>query len=88
MTADKSGREEGVHTTKDEAELTHVTTMADDEKNGKPEPDNEARDYTGTAKKTDPREIRLVRKLDLCIMVRTDCSAPTDDGFFFNCFFG
>ena len=29
----------------------------------------EERDYTGSAKKTDPEEIRLVRKLDLCIMV-------------------
>jgi hypothetical protein len=30
---------------------------------------DEERDWTGTAKKTDPEEIRLVKKLDLWIMV-------------------
>lgn len=40
----------------------------------KPLPESSAAvDYTGVARKTDPEEIKLVRKLDIRIMV---CSAP------------
>lgn len=35
--------------------------------------DNPNLDYTGVAKKTDPEEIRLVRKLDYRIMVQSYC---------------
>lgn len=54
--------------TKEEAELSHVNSVMGPEKPTHVE-DGE-RDYTGTARKTDPEEIRLVRKLDLWIMVR------------------
>jgi hypothetical protein len=40
----------------------------DDEKKGLPESNAEV-DYTGVARKTDPAEIKLVRKLDYRIMV-------------------
>lgn len=40
----------------------------DDEKKGLPESNTEV-DYTGVARKTDPEEIKLVRKLDYRIMV-------------------
>ncbi|KAH6997399.1 major facilitator superfamily domain-containing protein [Ilyonectria destructans] len=51
-------------TSKDDYGVKHVNSVLEDEK-----PVNtEDRDYTGTAKKTDPEEIRLVRKLDLWIM--------------------
>jgi hypothetical protein len=54
------------HETKEEVEFSHVNSMGPD----KPaQADGAERDYTGTAKKTDPEEIRLVRKLDMWIMV-------------------
>ena len=40
--------------------------------------DNADRDYTGTARKTDPEEIKLVKKLDLMIMV---CNLTETDEF-------
>ncbi|KAF4984049.1 hypothetical protein FZEAL_662 [Fusarium zealandicum] len=49
---------------KEAPEFAHINSVVQDEK---PE-QMEERDYTGTAKKTDPEEIRLVRKLDLWIM--------------------
>jgi MFS family permease len=53
------------HETKEEVEFSHVNSMGPD----KPaQADGAERDYTGTAKKTDPEEIRLVRKLDMWIM--------------------
>lgn len=51
---------------KDATEFAHVNSVLDDEKPAQVE----ERDWTGTAKKTDPEEIRLVKKLDLWIMVR------------------
>lgn len=51
---------------KDEAHSMHIG----DAEKPVPSEDQEVRDYTGTARKTDPEEIRLVRKLDWCIMVR------------------
>lgn len=51
-------------TSKDDYNVNHVNSVLDK----KPVHD-EQRDYTGTAKKTDPKEIRLVRKLDWWIMV-------------------
>ena len=51
---------------RDECTIDHVNSVVEDEK---PFQTGE-RDYTGTAKKTDPEEIRLVKKLDWCIMVR------------------
>lgn len=38
-------------------------------KGEKPIEQDEKRDWTGTARKTDPEEIKLVRKLDYRIMV-------------------
>jgi hypothetical protein len=52
-------------TSKDDYNVNHVNSVLEDEK----PVHNEHRDYTGTAKKTDPEEIRLVRKLDWWIMV-------------------
>ncbi len=46
-------------------EFAHVNSILEDEKPSQVE----ERDWTGTAKKTDPEEIRLVKKLDLWIMV-------------------
>jgi hypothetical protein len=54
------------HQAKDAPEFAHVNSVLDDEKPAQVE----ERDWTGTAKKTDPEEIRLVKKLDLWIMVR------------------
>jgi hypothetical protein len=51
-----------------EENVLHTTTSLVE--NEKPVHDEE-RDYTGTAAKTDPEEIRLVRKLDYRIMVRS-----------------
>jgi hypothetical protein len=53
-------------TGKETPEFAHVNSVLDDEK---PTQMDEERDWTGTAKKTDPEEIRLVKKLDLWIMV-------------------
>lgn len=50
---------------RDEYAIDHVNSVVEDEK---PQ-DNQQRDWTGTAKKTDPEEIKLVRKLDWWIMV-------------------
>ncbi|KAF4452155.1 tartrate transporter [Fusarium albosuccineum] len=50
---------------KEAPDFKHVNSVLEDEK---PTQVDEERDYTGTAKKTDPEEIRLVRKLDLWIM--------------------
>lgn len=55
---------------KDATEFAHVNSVLDDEKPAQ----EEERDWTGTAKKTDPEEIRLVKKLDWWIMV----SFPSD----------
>ncbi|KAH7251020.1 major facilitator superfamily domain-containing protein [Fusarium tricinctum] len=52
------------HQAKDAPEFAHVNSVLDDEKPAQVE----ERDWTGTAKKTDPEEIRLVKKLDLWIM--------------------
>jgi hypothetical protein len=46
--------------------IDHVNSLPEDEKC---QADDGVRDYTGSARKTDPEEIRLVRKLDLWIMV-------------------
>ncbi|KAM5344627.1 hypothetical protein ACJ41O_013162 [Fusarium nematophilum] len=51
--------------TKETPNFAHVDGVMDAEK---PVQMDEERDYTGTAKKTDPEEIRLVRKLDIWIM--------------------
>jgi hypothetical protein len=51
---------------KETPEFAHVNSVLEDEK---PAQMDEERDWTGTAKKTDPEEIRLVKKLDLWIMV-------------------
>lgn len=48
-------------------EIDHIPTNEDDLK--PTVDDGEERDYTGTARKTDPEEIKLVKKLDLMIMV-------------------
>ncbi|GJC89069.1 hypothetical protein ColLi_11907 [Colletotrichum liriopes] len=47
--------------------INHVDSVLHDEK--PVAQDEENRDWTGSAKKTDPEEIRLVRKLDWRIMV-------------------
>jgi hypothetical protein len=53
----------------DNKDATHVErVMTGDEK--MPVAEDVNRDHTGAAKKTDPEEIKLVRKLDWCIMVR------------------
>jgi hypothetical protein len=52
--------------TKDGTNVAHVNSVLDYEKPSQ----TEERDWTGTAKKTDPEEIALVRKLDIWIMVR------------------
>lgn len=54
------------HQGKETPEFAHVNSVLEDEK---PVQMDEERDWTGTAKKTDPEEIRLVKKLDLWIMV-------------------
>ncbi|KAJ4017839.1 hypothetical protein NW766_003910 [Fusarium irregulare] len=50
---------------KEVSDFAHVNSVLEDEKPAQ----DEERDWTGTAKKTDPEEIRLVKKLDLWIMV-------------------
>lgn len=52
--------------------VEHVDSVIKGEK--LPEQD-EKRDWTGTARKTDPEEIKLVRKLDYRIMVGKDNNA-------------
>ncbi|KAK0387862.1 hypothetical protein NLU13_4107 [Sarocladium strictum] len=54
---------------KDQGRCTHIND-AETNYAEKPMPveDAEQRDYTGATRKTDPEEIRLVRKLDWCIM--------------------
>lgn len=47
--------------------VEHVDSVS---KGEKPVEHDEKRDWTGTARKTDPEEIKLVRKLDYRIMVR------------------
>lgn len=46
--------------------IEHVDSVVKAEK---PHEQDEKRDWTGTARKTDPEEIKLVRKLDYRIMV-------------------
>lgn len=46
--------------------VEHVDSVS---KGEKPVEHDEKRDWTGTARKTDPEEIKLVRKLDYRIMV-------------------
>lgn len=46
--------------------VEHVDSVI---KGEKPPGQDEKRDWTGTARKTDPEEIKLVRKLDYRIMV-------------------
>ncbi|KAI9152276.1 transporter [Paramyrothecium foliicola] len=53
--------------TKDPTQFDHLDSVLEPEKPSQMEESGE-RDYTGVAKKTDPEEIRLVRKLDLWIM--------------------
>jgi hypothetical protein len=53
-------------TAKEFAQANHIS---DAEKSMPLEDDGQVRDYTGAARKTDPEEIRLVSKLDWCIMV-------------------
>lgn len=53
---------------KEVSDFAHVNSVLEDEKPAQ----DEERDWTGTAKKTDPEEIRLVKKLDLWIMVRAN----------------
>lgn len=58
--------------TSNEGHIDHVNTIAtndDDIDEKKPIEDDGERDYTGVARKTDPEEIKLVRKLDWRIMV-------------------
>lgn len=51
-------------------QVDHLNHMAaDDMDEKKPVEDVGERDYTGVARKTDPEEIKLVRKLDFRIMV-------------------
>ncbi|OLN94113.1 putative transporter C1002.16c-like protein 12 [Colletotrichum chlorophyti] len=52
---------------REEHAVNHVDSVLGDEK---AIPQDEQRDWTGTARKTDPEEIRLVRKLDYRIMTR------------------
>lgn len=53
-----------------EEHIDHVNTMmTEDVEDKKVFDEDEQRDYTGVAKKTDPEEIALVRKLDWRIMV-------------------
>lgn len=54
--------------------IDRVDTTADDVDEKRPIEGEEGRDHTGAAKKSDPEEIRLVRKLDYRIMV--SCGAP------------
>lgn len=63
MTAAQDNRQ--LADSKEAPDFAHVNSVLEDEKPSAVE----ERDYTGTAKKTDPEEIRLVRKLDLWIMV-------------------
>lgn len=46
--------------------VEHIDSAIKDEK---PVEQDEKRDWTGTTRKTDPEEIKLVRKLDYRIMV-------------------
>lgn len=56
--------------------VEHIDSAIKDEK---PVEQDDKRDWTGTTRKTDPEEIRLVRKLDYRIMVgfydHTKCSS-------------
>lgn len=51
--------------------IEHVDSV----KGENPPEQDEKRDWTGTARKTDPEEIKLVRKLDYRIMVGEDHGA-------------
>ncbi|KAG9252442.1 MFS transporter [Emericellopsis atlantica] len=51
----------------------HVDTFADDEKKPGFSAQEPGADYSGAVRKTDPEEIKLVRKLDWMIMVSTLC---------------
>lgn len=60
-------------------DFKHINSILEDEKPGQLEGQMDGeRDYTGTAKKTDPAEIKLVKKLDLWIMVSPDSRLSTD----------
>lgn len=50
----------------------HAVEHVDSIKAEKPPEQDEKRDWTGTTRKTDPEEIKLVRKLDYRIMVGGD----------------
>lgn len=58
----------------------HVDNVTEPDNNkGMFTEDDPNADYTGVAKKTDPEEIRLVRKLDYRIMVSFFCSPYDQD---------
>lgn len=52
-----------------EEQIDHVNNTMMEDADEKKVVSDEERDYTGTAKKTDPEEIALVRKLDWRVMV-------------------
>jgi hypothetical protein len=54
----------------------HVDTVVDDEKSYGFSAQEPGADYSGAVRKTDPEEIRLVRKLDWMIMV-CNCHSET-----------
>lgn len=54
----------------DQHTVEHIDSAIKDEK---PVEQDEKRDWTGTTRKTDPEEIKLVRKLDYRIMVSDEC---------------
>lgn len=66
---DKKSEAEGVIQDVPKASHDYAEAREIDEK-----ADVQNRDYAGAAAKTDPREIRLVRKLDRRIMVRLTLS--------------
>jgi hypothetical protein len=53
-----------------EETINHANSEAVDDMGGKCILEDKKRDYTDVAAKTDPEEIRLVRKLDWRVMVR------------------
>lgn len=57
----------------EKAEALHVEETDDGDL--KAQNKDEKLDYSGFAQKTDPKEIKLVRKLDLYIMVSRSCSS-------------
>lgn len=54
--------------------VEHVDSVM---KSDKPPEKDEKRDWTGTTRKTDPEEIKLVRKLDYRIMVGENDNAKS-----------